>query len=114
MEGCCLKGKNMNEHRRQMLSQIEENPEKYVFAIEARTEFDGDIVTHISSTLEKARAYCLSYEPRDCQAETRLHIIPHLVDADDTVHNSGIISIAVYGIAKNGQMICDLTDTEDE
>lgn len=97
-----------------LLDRIAQSPESYVFAIEARTEFDGDIVTHISSTLAKAREYCLDYDFEDFACETRLHIIPHLIDAPDSVHDSGVISVAVYGATAGGDKVVDLIDTKDE
>lgn len=102
------------EQREDMLARINGDPHSYVFAVEARDDIGEGVVMQISSTLDKAREYCMAQGEREYQGEARYHVIPHLIDAPDDDTTTGVISLAVYGIRSGETMVEDLVDTEDE
>lgn len=100
--------------REDMLSKVRSNPRGYVHAVESRMEGDGDIVVHVATTMEKARAYCSALPDSEYGEDVRMHIIPHLLDADIADTESGTISIAVYGVRPGENGAHDLVGTDDE
>lgn len=100
--------------REAMLAAIAANPSAYVFAVEARDDIDADIIMQISSTLEKAREYCLAQTIYENHTGVRFHVIAHLVDTPDGDTTTGVISLAVYGIRSGETKVEDLVGTDDE
>lgn len=100
--------------REGMLTRVAADPSAYVHAVEARSEGDADIVMHVATTVERARAYCMSQPERDYLNDLRYHILPHRLDAPDEDKTTGVVSVAVYGVRPGATAIEDLVGTDDE
>jgi hypothetical protein len=110
-----MRARNRDERARrrdEMLAMVTADPAAWVHAIEARSEGDHDIVMHIASTIAKARAWCEARPRSEYGEGGRYHVIPHLLDADH--RHSGVVSVAVYGIAEGSDMPSDLVGTDEE
>ena len=110
-----MRARNRDERARrrgEVLSMVAARPGAWVHAIEARSEGDHDIVMHIASTIDKARAWCEARPASEYGIGGRYHVIPHLLD-DDHRH-SGVVSVAVYGMAEGSDAPADIVATDGE
>lgn len=100
--------------RHEVLRAVETAPDAYVVAVEARGDGCGETVVHVARDVAGARAYCLRQPQREYLGDARLHLVPHRLDAPDDDHETGTVSVAVYGIRAGSDAIEDLIGTSDE
>jgi hypothetical protein len=102
------------ERRRALVRAIRSDPDAYVIAVEARSDGGGDLTLHVARRISGARAYCMRQTEREYMGETRLHLVPHRLDAPDDDVDTGTVSIAAYGVRLGGTLVEDLIGTPDE